>query len=76
VEVEVLAPLGWPCSSSEGLQLVELACPQLQPAAAAELLAGINSNAQLLQGGDLLGLLRTVAEAAEAKILDAEAAAM
>jgi hypothetical protein len=74
VEVEVLVPFGWPCSSSEQLQLVELACPQLQPATVAELVSSINSNSQLLQGGDLLGLLRAVAEAAEAQLLDAEAA--
>lgn len=76
VEVEVLVPFGWPCSSSEALQLVELACPQLQPTAAAALVDSINSNSALLQGGDLLGLLRAAAEAAEAALLDAEAASL
>uniref|UniRef100_A0A383VZ47 Uncharacterized protein n=1 Tax=Tetradesmus obliquus TaxID=3088 RepID=A0A383VZ47_TETOB len=75
VEVEALVPFGWPCSSSEALQLVELACPQLQPAAAAALVDSINSNSGLLQG-DLLGLLRAAAEAAEAALLDAEAASL
>ncbi|WIA38008.1 hypothetical protein OEZ86_001379 [Tetradesmus obliquus] len=75
VEVEVLVPFGWPCSSSEALQLVELACPQLQPAAAAVLVDSINSNSGLLPG-DLLGLLRAAAEAAEAALLDAEAASL
>jgi hypothetical protein len=76
VEVEVLVPFGWPCSSSERLHLVELVCPQLQPAAAAAVVDSVNANSQLVQGGDLLGLLRAVAEAADAQLLDAEAADM
>jgi hypothetical protein len=74
--VEVLVPFGWPCSSSEQLQLVELACRQLQPAAAAALVDSINANSQLAHGVDLLSLLRAVAEAAGAQLLDAEAADM
>ncbi|KAF6252087.1 hypothetical protein COO60DRAFT_559993 [Scenedesmus sp. NREL 46B-D3] len=76
VEVEVLVPFAWPCSSSERLQLVQLACPQVDPAAAVALVDSINANRQLLLGGDLLGLLRAVAEATEAQLLDAEAANM
>lgn len=63
-------PLGWP-SGPERLRVVHLACPELPPGAAAELMEAVNSEDGLLAGADLLALLRHVAAALEARLLDA-----
>lgn len=75
-EVEVLVPLGWPSGPEERLRVVHLACPELPPGAAAEMMQQVNSDAPLLAAADLLTLLRHVAAALEARLLDAASAAM
>lgn len=67
----MFVPWCWPSNSSEHLQLVQISCPELAADAAAAVMDSINSNVQLLEGCDLLGMLRAVAEAADARLLDA-----
>eukprot|EP00775_Hariotina_reticulata_P008458 gene8458-8642_t len=76
LEAEVLVPASWPSVPCSRLQLVRLNSPELHDQMAADITDCINKDVQLLHSCDLLGLLKHVAAAAEARILDAAAAKM